>query len=128
VENVQQVRAVWTGGKWELHFVCKVEIDVTDAPGEKTVGVDLGINNFAALAYEDGHSELYPLNCLKQDDYYFSKRIAQCDNSNSEQATRLNHKKSARRTHYFHTLSKHIVQRCVDEEVGTIVVGDLRHP
>jgi len=62
---------------------------------------------------------------LKQDDYYFSKRIAQCDNSNSEQATRLNHKKSARRTHYFHTLSKHIVQRCVDEEVGTIVVGDL---
>ena len=125
VENVQQVRAVWAGEEWELHFVCKVEIDVTDAPGEKTVGVDLGINNFAALAYEDGHSELYPLNCLKQDDYYFSKRIAQCDNSNSEQATRLNHKKSARRTHYFHTLSKHIVQRCVDEEVGTIVVGDL---
>jgi len=46
------------------------------------VGVDLGITNFAALAYEDGHSELYPLNCLKQDDYYFSKRIARCDDSN----------------------------------------------
>jgi len=76
------------------------------------VGVDLGINNFAALAYEDGHSELYPLNCLKQDDYYFSKRIAQCDNSNSEQATRLNHKKSARRTHYFHTLETHRPTMC----------------
>jgi transposase, IS605 OrfB family, central region len=37
----------------------------------------------------------------------------------------LNQKKSSRRTHYFHTLSKHIVQRCVDEDVGTIVVGDL---
>ncbi|QGA81977.1 RNA-guided endonuclease TnpB family protein [Halomicrobium sp. LC1Hm] len=125
VETVQQVRAVWTGDEWELHFVCKVEIEVSEAPGEKTVGVDLGINNFAALAYEDGHSELYPLNCLKQDDYYFSKRLAQCDDSNSEQATRLNQKNSARRTHYFHTLSKHIVQRCVDEGVGTIVVGDL---
>jgi putative transposase len=33
--------------------------------------------------------------------------------------------RSGRRTHYFHTLSKHIVQRCVDEGVGTIVVGDL---
>lgn|GEM_PF-5667310 len=73
----------------------------------------------------DGHSELYPLNCLRQDDYYFSKRIARCDDSDSEQATRLNEKKSARRTHYFHTLSKHIVQRCVDKEIGTIVVGDL---
>ncbi|WP_372479561.1 RNA-guided endonuclease InsQ/TnpB family protein [Halomicrobium sp. HM KBTZ05] len=125
VKTVQQVRAVWTGDEWELHFVCKVEIEVSEAPGEKTVGVDLGINNFAALAYQDGHSELYPLNCLKQDDYYFSKRLAQCDDSNSEQATRLNQKNSARRTHYFHTLSKHIVQRCVDEGVGTIVVGDL---
>ena len=125
VETVQQLRAVWTGDEWELHFVCKVEIEVSEAPGEKTVGVDLGINNFAALAYEDGHSELYPLNCLKQDDYYFSKRLAQCDDSDSEQATRLNQKNSARRTHYFHTLSKHIVQRCVDEGVGTIVVGDL---
>ena len=125
VESVQQVRAVWTGDEWELHFVCKVEIDVAEAPGEKTVGVDLGINNFAALAYEDSHAELYPLNCLKQDDYYFSKRIARCDDSASEQADRLHQKKSARRTHYFHTLSKHIVERCVDEGVGTIVVGDL---
>ncbi|ELY66703.1 transposase, IS605 OrfB family protein [Natrinema versiforme JCM 10478] len=121
MESVQQVRAVWTGEEWELHFVCKVEIEVAEVTGEKTVGVDLGINNFAALAYEDGHSELYPLNCLKQDDYYFSKQIARCDDSDSEQATRLNQKKSARRTHYFHTLSKHIVQRCVDEGVGTIV-------
>ncbi|WP_178917828.1 RNA-guided endonuclease TnpB family protein [Natronomonas gomsonensis] len=125
VDNVQQVRAVWTGDEWELHFICKVEIEVSESPGEKTVGVDLGINNFAALAYEDGRSELYPLNCLKQDDYYFSKRLAQCDDSDSEQAMRLNQKKAARRTHYFHTLSKHIVQRCVGEGVGTIVVGDL---
>jgi len=105
--------------------VCKVEIGVAESPGEKTLGVDLGIKNFAALAYEDGHSELYPLNCLKQDDYYFSKRIAQCDDSDPQQATRLNQKKSARRTHHFHTLSKHIVERCVDEGIGTIVVGNL---
>ncbi len=125
VENVQQVKAVWTGDTWELHFVCKVEIEVAESPGDQSVGIDLGINNFAALAYEDGHSELYPLNCLKQDDYYFSKRLAQCDDSSCEQATRLNQKKSGRRTHYFHTLSKHIVQRCVEEDVGTIVIGDL---
>jgi len=83
------------------HFVCKVEIDVTDAPVRRRWVLTSVSTTLRALAYEDGHSELYPLNCLKQDDYYFSKRIAQCDNSNSEQATRLNHKKSARRTHYF---------------------------
>jgi putative transposase len=125
VNRVQQVRVVWTGDEWELAFVCKVEVEAADAPSENTVGIDLGITNFAALAYEQGQSELYPLNCLKQDDYYFSKRIARCEDADSDQATRLNQKNSARRTHYFHTLSKHIVHRCVDEEVGTIVVGNL---
>ncbi|WP_136591386.1 RNA-guided endonuclease InsQ/TnpB family protein [Salinigranum halophilum] len=125
VESVQQVRIVWTGDEWELHFVCKVEIGVSEVPSEKTVGIDLGISNFAALAYESGHAELYPLHCLKQDDYYFSKRIAKCNDSDSAKANRWNQKKSARRTHYLHTLSKHIVRRCLDEKVGTIVVGDL---
>ncbi|ESS12086.1 MAG: transposase, IS605 OrfB family, central region [uncultured archaeon A07HR60] len=125
VESVQQVRAVWTGTEWELYIVCRVEIDTPESNGDKTVGVDRGITNFAALAYEDGHSELYPLNCLKQDDYYFSKRIAECDETTSEQSTRLKHKKSTRRTHYFHALSSHIVEHCAESGVGTIVVGDL---
>ena len=83
VQSVQQVRAVWNESrfKWELHIVCKLEVNIPDEPGEKTVGIDLGVKNFVALAYEDGFSELYPLNCLKQDDYYYSKHIARCDTS-----------------------------------------------
>ncbi len=44
VENIQQVRAVWNGNRWKLHLVCKKEIPVEDAPGEKTAGIDLGIS------------------------------------------------------------------------------------
>jgi transposase len=125
VESVQQVRAVWTGNEWELHIVCRVEVDTPESNGDKTVGVDPGITNFAALAYENGHSELYPLNCLKEDDYYFSKHIAECDGPTSNQSIRLNHNKPTRRTHYFHALSSHIVEHCAESGVGTIVVGDL---
>ncbi|MDT3437958.1 transposase [Haloarcula sp. 1CSR25-25] len=127
IESVQQVRAVWNKQRdeWELHIVCNVELDVSENNAEKTAGIDLGICNFAALAFEQQESELYPLNCLKQDDYYFSKQIARCDDSSSEEATRLNGKKSNRRKHNFHTLSKHIVERCVDENVGVIAIGDL---
>ncbi|MBP1987532.1 RNA-guided endonuclease InsQ/TnpB family protein [Halolamina salifodinae] len=127
VQSVQQVRAVWNTvrNEWKLHLVCKIEVEVPESPGEKTVGIDLGVNNFAALAYEDGFAELYPLDCLKQDDYYYSKHIARCDDSSSERATRLNEKKANRRTHYFHALSKHIVERCVEEDVGTIAIGEL---
>jgi len=43
-ENVQQVRAVYdkTKQRWELHLVCKHEIETPTAPGTETAGIDLG--------------------------------------------------------------------------------------
>ncbi len=68
VENLQQV------GRWELHLVCKHEVETPDTPGDETAGVDLGICNFAAIAYNTEETDLYPGNRLKQDGYYFPKR------------------------------------------------------
>ena len=127
VENLQQVRAVYdkAKGRWELHLICKDEIETPDAPGTETAGIDLGISNFAAVAYSTEESELYPGNRLKQDGYYFPKEIANCDDSSGDKATRLHAKWSERRTHFFHSLAKHIVERCVEKGVGRINVGDL---
>ena len=127
VENLQQVRAVYdkAKGRWELHLVYTDEIETPTAPGTESAGVDLGICNFAAVAYSTEEADLYPGNRLKQDGYYFPKEIAKCDDSGGDRATRLYHKWSERRTHFFHSLAKHIVQRCVERDVGRINVGDL---
>jgi putative transposase len=37
----------------------------------------------------------------------------------------LHAKWSERRTHFFHSLAKHIVERCIEQEVGRINVGKL---
>jgi putative transposase len=127
VENVQQVRAVYNtaNGRWKLHIVCKDEVKQPDPPGDETAGVDLGICNFAAVAYSTDEADLYPGNRLKQDGYYFPKEIAKCDDAGGERATRLHATWSDRRTHFFHSLAKHIVEQCIDKEVGRITVGDL---
>ena len=127
VENLQQVRAVYDNAteRWELHLVCKNEVETPEAPGTETAGIDLGICNFTAVAYSTEEADLYPGNQLKQDGYYFPKEIAKCDDSGGERATRLHRKWSERRTHFFHSLAKHIVQRCVEKGVGRINVGDL---
>jgi len=127
VENLQQVRAVYdkAKGRWELHLVCKHQVEAPDAPGTESAGVDLGICNFAAVAYSTEEADLYPGNRLKQDGYYFPKEIAKCDDSGGEKATRLHARWSERRTHFFHSLAKHIVERCVEQEVGRINVGEL---
>ena len=62
---------------------------------------------------------------LKQDGYYFPKEIEKCDDSGGERATRLHAKWSERRTHFFHSLAKHIVQRCIKNGVGRINIGEL---
>ncbi|EMA52278.1 RNA-guided endonuclease InsQ/TnpB family protein [Halococcus thailandensis] len=124
VENVQQVRAVYEHSVWRLHIVCKVPVEVAEPPGDRTAGVDLGICNVAAVSFGD-ESLLYPGGSLKEDDYYFAKERAKCDDSFSREARRLDQKRTDRRTHFFHTLSKEIVERCAERGVGTVFVGDL---
>ncbi|WP_135366650.1 RNA-guided endonuclease InsQ/TnpB family protein [Halosimplex halophilum] len=124
VQNVQQVRAVWTGTEWELHIVCNVEVDNPDPPGDRVAGIDLGICNFAAVAVGDD-ALLYPGGALKEDEYYFQKERAKCDDSSSRRAHRLDRKRDERRTHFFHAVSKDIVTECAARNVGTIAVGDL---
>jgi len=123
IENVQQVRAVYDRGGWQLHFVCRHEID-TDPPGEGVAGIDLGISNVAAVSF-GGDGMLYPGGAFKEDEYWFQKERAKCADAGSTEADRLNRKRTERRTHFLHTLSKDIVSECVERDVGTIVVGDL---
>ncbi len=127
VENIQQVRAVWNGDRWKLHLVCRKQIPVEDASGDNTAGIDLGISNYLAIDYENGESELYPANRLKQNKHYFSREEYQTegDNGPSKRALNARQKLSRRKNHFLHTLSKHIIERCVSERVGKIAVGDL---
>ncbi len=124
IENIQQIRAVWGDDKWMLHVICEHEVEPEET-GYGTVGIDLGIDNFVALSFSDGETQLYPANKLKEDEYYFSKKIAECDDPSSAKANRLHHKRSKRREHFLHALSKHIVDECRRRCVGTIAVGNL---
>jgi putative transposase len=123
IENVQVVRAVFEHGEWRLHIVCRHEIEVK-SPGDHIAGIDLGICNIAAVSFGD-ESLLYPGGALKEDEYYFGKQRAKCDDSFSREAQRLDRKRTDRHTHFLHALSKHIVAECVERGVGTLVVGDL---
>jgi putative transposase len=127
IENIQQVRAVYQQHKerWELHIVRKDEIETPESPGDETAGIDLGICNFAAVAYSTEEADLYPGNRLKQDAYYYPKEIAKCDNSGGDEAIRLHHEWSERRNHFFHGLAKHIVEQCVEKSAGKINIGEL---
>ncbi len=123
-ENIQQVRAVWNGDEWELHLVCQKEIP--DAPDDKTAGIDLGISNYLVINDEDGAYELYPEYVPKQNKHYFTREEYQTEGENGswKRGRKARRKLSRRKDHFFHTLSKHVVQRYVKEGVAQIAVSD----
>jgi transposase, IS605 OrfB family, central region len=124
VERVQNVRAVWTGGEWELHFVCKVEIETNGSAGGEVAGIDLGITNIATVAFPDEYV-LYPGNSIKQDKHYFTREEydTEGDDGPSEKAEWARQKLTRRETHFHHTLTDSIIEECVERGVGTLAVG-----
>ena len=110
-----------------MHLVCEKAISVEGTPGDDTAGIGLGISNYLAIDHEDGPSELYPGNRLKQDKRYFTRDEYQTEgeNGSSKRARRARRKLSRRKDRLLHTLSKHIVEPCIEEEIGTVAVGDL---
>ncbi|ERG89966.1 MAG: transposase, partial [halophilic archaeon J07HX5] len=124
VDTVQNVRAVWNGDEWEIHFVVKETIETPEPPGDGVAGVDLGVSNIAAVAFPDKYV-LYPGNTIKQDNHYFQQEEYDTEGENgpSKQAQRLRQKRKRRETHFYHTLTKTIIEKCVDRGIGTLVVG-----
>jgi len=127
VENIQQVRAVFdkSTDRWELHIVCRKDIH-PESPGDATAGIDLGICNYLAIAF-DGEASLYPGNTLKEDKHYFKRQEYETegDNGPSRKSRWAKRMSSRRADHFLHSLSKAIVEECVSRSVGTIAVGDL---
>lgn len=126
LENVSQVRAVYKHDRWELHFVCEHTYN-SSSPGNETAGIDLGICNLAAVACSTKEASLYPGNTLKEDEYYFLKELAKCNESDSRKAERLNDTLSGRRSHMLHATAKDIVEFLVEQGVGQLAIGHPKH-
>jgi len=124
VNSVQNVRAVWNGDEWELHFVCKVKLKTNDSTGNEVAGIDLGITNIATVAFPDEYV-LYPGNSIKQDKHYFKRSEYDTEGKNgpSNKSTWARRKLADRETHFFHVLSDTIITECVERGVGTLAVS-----
>jgi len=118
VDTVQSLRAVWNGKEWTVHFVCEEMIETPDSLGDGVAGVDPGVSNIAAVAFPDEYV-LYLGNTIKQDNHYFQQREYDTEGENdpSQQAQRLRQKRARRDTHFYHTLTKTVIEECVERGV-----------
>lgn len=102
-------------------FVCKVEISVEDAPDDNTAGVDHGIKNYLAIAYDDGDAELCPGDMLKQDKHYLIRDEYDTEGENvpSRRTLRARRMLSQRADHLPRAPARY--RLCLNHQVGCII-------
>ncbi len=124
VNSVQNVRAVWNGDAWELHFICKLQLETNDSAGDEVAGIDLGITNIATVAFPHEYV-LYPGNSLKEDKHYFTRTEYDTEGENgpSKKSVWARQKLADRETHFYHALTDTIITECVERGVGTLAVS-----
>ena len=73
-----------------------------------------------------GYSSASSGSTLREDKHYFQREEYQTEGNRgpSQTAQWAREKLSRRKDHFLHALSKDIVERCVEHDVGTLVVGD----
>lgn len=130
-KNINQVRLV----PRKNHYVIEIVHEVAEQPANLddtlVAGVDLGIDNLAAItSNKPGFTPLLvngrPLKSMNQ---FFNKRKAELqsilgsDKAGSNRIDRLCFKRNHRIDHYLHTASRRIVDKLVSERIGVLVIG-----
>lgn len=99
--------------------------------GKFYLGVDLGINNLATLTSDKVGFQPQLVNgrIVKSINQFYNKRLASLKSQlpdkvyTSRKIRRMTEKRMRKIEHYFHQVSNFIVNTCLENEIGTIVIG-----
>lgn len=125
----QQVRILPKRDFYEIEIVYRHEIIQAKVNKEKYASIDLGVNNIMSLVSDSG-CILYNGKQLKSINQYCSKQVSKYQEQQTEEKKKSTYK--IRRTYdkrnlkindLLHKLSRHVINYCIKNEIGNIVVG-----
>ena len=116
---------------FELEFVYDKEPIETDLDAEKFLGIDLGLDNLATCVTSDGAAFIVDGKNLKSYNRLYNKENARLQAPKDKQGIRgitrrqyLNLRKRNRRVnHAMSVAARQIVNYCIENRIGNIVVG-----
>ena len=129
-ETINEVRIIPQASCYVVEVVYTVGIGET-IRGEYVAGVDIGLNNLAAVISNQPGSVPFLINGrpLKAINQYYNKRKAQLQSQlppnqkTSHRIQRLTHKRNMKINDYLHKASCLLIDWCVEQGIGTLVVG-----
>ena len=129
VNNLRQVRIVPKNNVYIMEVVYEKDIENLKLNKNKVIAIDLGVNNFSTITNNFG---LKPTvingKIIKSFNQYYNKKKAKLMSyvkglGISNKIIKLTNKRNNKIEDYFHKVSRYIINYCVKNDVGTIVVG-----
>lgn len=128
IENklLKEVRIVpkCKGRFFEIHWICEEERKEIKVDKNRTIAIDLGVNNFAAiLDNKSGHPILLDGKKIKSINRYFNKNAGK-KKPGSKNKLKMFYKRSRMLDDSINQYVNFILQYCIKNEVGNVVVGE----
>lgn len=136
--NLKEVKAVPYHG--DFLVICTFACPDASAPDvPHACGIDLGVDNTAALVSNNGYCLLYKGGAVKSGNQWYNKQMAALRSTamkghspeeaaklgllHTKQMDTLARKRDLFLKDYLHKVSADIVRFCLDHQIGTIVIG-----
>jgi len=125
---------IYQNGKWMVHVVYEIP-EPKYRRFQNIMSVDLGIINLATTVDMKGNSTIYKGGQALAVQHYFNKEVGkvqaktkvQHNKKWSKALSRMTTKKKRQSNQIIHTVSKEVVEEAKRNNVGTIVVGDIKN-
>jgi putative transposase len=135
-KGLQQVRIVPKGSIYVIEVVYKKEVPDVIHEGNRVMGMDLGLDNFATIVNNIGETPIVISGKgIKSINQYYNKRLAQLKSilkkqnglDWSKRLERLTLKRNNKVKDFMHKASRYIVNWCLKHHIDTIVIGKNNH-
>lgn len=120
------------GSRFEVRYMFDVEDGkVKELEQSKALSIDLGIDNFATCATSDGDAFIIDGRMLKSQNQWYNKERARLSSikdkqrikTDTSQLSIITEKRNRRIDYFVYCASKYIVNYCVNNNIGNLVVG-----
>ena len=136
VKNLQEVRIipVFGGKEFDIEYVYKKEVQPENLTKTNYLSIDLGLDNLATcFASTNGASFIIDGRYIKSINQWYNKENSRLQSIKDRQGYthttdkmfRLSRKRDNQINDYFNRAVKYITDYCLQNDIGTIVIGDF---
>ena len=131
-ERLKEVRIIPLGVKYKVELVYEKEKKDLELDKRHVLSIDLGLNNLITAVNNSGYRPfIIKGGMIKSINQYYNKQLAyfrSIENkkgnfTDTKRIQRLHLTRNNKLTTLFHRISKNIIEYCIHNNIGTIVIG-----